>query len=179
MAGKNPGEVRVHQSAQRDRACRVLFGARLFTSLMAIPSARVLQRGDSELRVAFAPGNLELVATLLRARRHIVLSEAERVSSSRAGQGAEKSRRNRPVLRFLAIGLMYSTSDRSKRSQDVLGDPTTRKCMHELCLRSDPPFVLRQELRPNRGYSTPLRTHENSRIDGMLDLLPSRRDRRP
>ena len=87
---KNPGEVRFYQSAQRDRACRVLFVARLFTSLMAIPSRRVLQRGDPNCALHSPPGNLELVATLLRARRHIVLPEAERVCRAELVKGAEE-----------------------------------------------------------------------------------------
>lgn len=54
-------------------------GRRLFARILAIPSVRVLQQGDLEIRVAFDPQHLDQVAALLRARRRTVLSDSERV----------------------------------------------------------------------------------------------------
>jgi hypothetical protein len=66
-------------------------GRRLFARLLAIPTVRVVQEGDSEIRVAFSPQHLDQVATLLRARRRTVLSDSERVRRTALLQSRRES----------------------------------------------------------------------------------------
>lgn len=52
--------------------------SRVMSRLEAIPGVRVRQRGDLEMSVAFEPSCLEVVASLLQARRKRRVSEEER-----------------------------------------------------------------------------------------------------
>jgi hypothetical protein len=52
--------------------------SRLFSQLLAVPTARPVQRGDSELRIVFAPEHLEIVASILKAQRRRRMSDATR-----------------------------------------------------------------------------------------------------
>jgi hypothetical protein len=51
---------------------------RLFPALLAIPGARVRQRGDQEIAVLLAPDNLDRAADILKARRRRRLSAEAR-----------------------------------------------------------------------------------------------------
>jgi hypothetical protein len=65
---------------------------RLFTSLMAIPSVRVLQRGDDEIRVIFEPGHLGDVCEIIRARKRRVATDAQRRHLATIGASSRFSR---------------------------------------------------------------------------------------
>jgi hypothetical protein len=51
---------------------------RLFDRLKAIPTARVAQEGDQELRVVIAPNFLDQAAELIKARRKRQISDSQR-----------------------------------------------------------------------------------------------------
>jgi hypothetical protein len=69
------GHVGVHSDRELSAFCR---STRLFGRLTSIPTARVIQEGDKEIRIAFHPEHLDDVAELLKGRRKRVVTEATR-----------------------------------------------------------------------------------------------------
>jgi hypothetical protein len=66
---------------------------RLFSGLLEIPTARVVQRGDKELRVVFDPQHLDAVAKLLKAQRKRTVSASERKRLTAIGAASRFARR--------------------------------------------------------------------------------------
>ena len=60
------GFVSVHSSTHLAVHCN---HRRLFDQLLAVPTTRIAQRGDDEIRVIFAPGYLAEICEIIKARR--------------------------------------------------------------------------------------------------------------
>jgi hypothetical protein len=69
-----------------DRLAAFTFTRRLHAALKAIPGAVVVQEGDHELRISFAPRQLRAVARLLECRRIRKLSPLYRERLVEAGR---------------------------------------------------------------------------------------------
>jgi hypothetical protein len=69
------GHIGTHSDRELSAYCR---SRRMISRIISVPTARVVQEGDQEIRIAFHPEHLDAVADLLKARRKRVLTEEQR-----------------------------------------------------------------------------------------------------
>jgi|GEM_PF-4775734 len=103
IEGRN-GHVFVQGVAELGAYVKLTVRARL-DALLAIPGARLLQRGDSEASVAFPPEHLDHVASILKLRRR-----RPAISEEHARKLAEAGAKHRfvPVVSVEKAGAMPS-----------------------------------------------------------------------